>query len=198
MKLKTKAPEPIGFQLAPMLDVVFLLLIFFVVTQRIILNEQDLKVKVPTAPSNDEEVSRAIDEIIVNAREENGELIITVDREVFTREKLYNMLRNMVQTNPSVSVRIRGDADMKWQRVVDVIVTCTQAGVYNVSFPSRLPQEGEQYESRAVCVTANVHITANVPPGVLPASVLFSHSVFFFLRLRLLFPSGSFCNFLFP
>lgn len=144
MKLKTKAPEPIGFQLAPMLDVVFLLLIFFVVTQRIILNEQDLKVKVPTAPSNDEEVSRAIDEIIVNAREENGELIITVDREVFTREKLYNMLRNMVKTNPSVPVRIRGDADMKWQRVVDVIVTCTQAGVYNVSFPSRLPQEGEK------------------------------------------------------
>ena len=70
MKFNTKIPEPIGFQLAPMLDVVFLLLIFFVVTQKFILNEQDLKVKVPTAPKSTEETSRAIDEIIINAREE--------------------------------------------------------------------------------------------------------------------------------
>ena len=54
MKFNTKIPEPIGFQLAPMLDVVFLLLIFFVVTQKFILNEQDLKVKVPTAPKSTE------------------------------------------------------------------------------------------------------------------------------------------------
>ena len=86
MKFNTKIPEPIGFQLAPMLDVVFLLLIFFVVTQKFILNEQDLKVKVPTAPKSTEETSRAIDEIIINAREEDGDLVITIDREVFTRE----------------------------------------------------------------------------------------------------------------
>ena len=60
MKLNSKIPEPVGFQLAPLLDVVFLLLIFFVVTQKIILNEQDLKVKVPTAPKTSEETSRAI------------------------------------------------------------------------------------------------------------------------------------------
>ena len=52
MKINAQVPEPIGFQLAPMLDVVFLLLIFFVVTQKFILNEQDLKVKVPTALLN--------------------------------------------------------------------------------------------------------------------------------------------------
>ena len=55
MKINAKVPEPIGFQLAPMLDVVFLLLIFFVVTQKFILNEQDLKVKVPTAPKTTED-----------------------------------------------------------------------------------------------------------------------------------------------
>ena len=96
MKLKAKLPEPIGFQLAPMLDVVFLLLIFFVVTQKFILNEQDLKVKVPTAPKSTEETSRAIDEIIINAREEDGELVITIDREVFTREKLSALMKRMV------------------------------------------------------------------------------------------------------
>ena len=137
MKLNVKIPEAIGFQLAPMLDVVFLLLIFFVVTQKFILNEQDLKVKVPTAPKT----SRAIDEIIINAREENGELIITIDREVFTREKLLAMLRRMIAVNPNQPVRIRGDAEMRWQKVADVISTCSQAGVWNVSFSKQLPTQ---------------------------------------------------------
>ena len=141
MKLNVKIPEAIGFQLAPMLVVVFLLLIFFVVTQKFILNEQDLKVKVPTAPKTTEEASRAIDEIIINAREENGELIITIDREVFTREKLLAMLRRMIAVNPNQPVRIRGDAEMRWQKVADVISTCSQAGVWNVSFSKQLPTQ---------------------------------------------------------
>lgn len=140
MKLKAKLPEPIGFQLAPMLDVVFLLLIFFVVTQKFILNEQDLKVKVPTAPKSTEETSRAIDEIIINAREEDGELVITIDREVFTREKLSALMKRMVGVNPNQPVRIRGDADMSWQKMADVISTCSQAGVWNVSFSKQMPK----------------------------------------------------------
>ena len=141
MKFNVKIPDGIGFQLAPMLDIVFLLLIFFVVTQKIILNEQDLKVKVPTAPKTTEEVSRAIDEIIINAREENDELIITIDREVFTREQLAAMLQRMVAVNPSQPVRIRADAEMHWQKVADVISTCSQAGVWNVSFSKQLPAQ---------------------------------------------------------
>ncbi|MBR5522004.1 MAG: biopolymer transporter ExbD [Akkermansia sp.] len=143
MKFNTKVPEPIGFQLAPMLDVVFLLLIFFVVTQKFILNEQDLKVKVPTAPKSTEEASRAIDEIIINAREENDELVITIDREKFTREKLSDMLKRMVAVNPNQPVRIRGDAEMSWQRMADVISTCSQAGVWNVSFSKQMPKESK-------------------------------------------------------
>ena len=143
MKFNVKMPDCIGFQLAPMLDVVFLLLIFFVVTQKFILNEQDLKVKVPTAPKTTEEASRAIDEIIINAREENGELIITIDREVFTREKLLSMLQRMIAMNPNQPVRIRGDAEMRWQKVADVISTCSQAGVWNVSFSKQLPSQAK-------------------------------------------------------
>ena len=141
MKINAKIPEPIGFQLAPMLDVVFLLLIFFVVTQKFILNEQDLKVKVPTAPKTTEEASRAIKEIIINAREEaDGTLVVTIDREVFSLEQLENRLRRQVRLDEALPVRIRGDADMRWQKVADVISTCTKAGVYNVSFSKQMPK----------------------------------------------------------
>ncbi len=139
MKFNAKIPDAIGFQLAPMLDVVFLLLIFFVVTQKIILNEQDLKVKVPTAPKSTEEEARAINEMIVNAREEAGELIVTIDREVFSLERLGALMRSQVALDANQPVRIRGDANMTWQRMADVISTCSQAGVWNISFSKQMP-----------------------------------------------------------
>ena len=141
MKFNTKVPEPIGFQLAPMLDVVFLLLIFFVVTQKFILNEQDLKVRVPTAPKTTEEAARAINEIIVNAREdENGNLVVTIDRAELSLEELEKMLRRQVRLDKNQPVRIRGDADMRWQKIADVISCCTKAEVYNVSFSKQMPK----------------------------------------------------------
>lgn len=152
MKIKAKVPEPIGFQLAPMLDVVFLLLIFFVVTQKFILNEQDLKVRVPTAPKSEDEAQRAINELIVNVREENEKLIITMDGSSIVPEGsdedpleiLRIRLRNQVQLNAHQPVRIRADAEMRWQRVADVISTCTKAGVYNLSFSKQVPNSEQQ------------------------------------------------------
>jgi len=141
VKFKHTANEQQGFQLAPMLDIVFLLLIFFVVTTKFIVNEQDLKVKVPTAATTTEETSRAIDEIIINAREEDDALIITIDREKFSRDDLLALMKRMVSINPNLPVRIRGDADMRWQRVVDVISTCTKAGVWNISFSKKLSEK---------------------------------------------------------
>ncbi len=144
MKFKNTIPEASGFQLTAMLDVVFLLLIFFVVTQNFILNEQDMKVKVPTAANTTEEQSRAIEEIIINVREENDELIITIDREIFTRDDLLSLMQRMVAVNPNQAVRIRGDAEARWQKIVDVISTCSQAGVWNISFSKQLPKPADQ------------------------------------------------------
>lgn len=142
MKLRCRVPNPVGFQLAPMLDVVFLLLIFFVVTQKFMLNEQDLKVKVPSAPQTSEEASRAIDEIIINVREdEQGEIVVTIDREQFTLDQLQSRLQNMARLNPNQPVRIRGDAETRWQKIVDVISRCNAAKIWNVSFSKQMPPE---------------------------------------------------------
>ncbi len=141
MKFKNNTPDAAGFQLTPMLDVVFLLLIFFVVTQKFILNEQDVKVTVPTAANSTEEQARAIEEIIINVREENEELVIVIDRKNFTRDELHDLMKRMVTVNPNQAVRIRGDAEARWQKIVDVISACSQAGVWNISFSKQLPKE---------------------------------------------------------
>lgn len=156
MKFKTKIPDTLGFQLTPMLDVVFILLIFFVVTQQVVLDEQDIDVDVPTAVSeDDEEAKRALDEIIINAREvlENepdarlreadlrnnrkvGDLVVKFNSKEYTPAGMTAKLKELVEANEKQPVCIRADKDMCWDKVVSVITACTDAGVYNVRFAS--------------------------------------------------------------
>lgn len=161
MKLNAKVPEPLGFQLTPMLDVVFILLIFFVVTQKFILNEQDLAVEVPTAAGDEKDATRAIEEVILNAREvledepdaelkardealgrKVGDLVITINRQEYKLEELDAPLRRQVAGQADLPICIRADKDMRWEKVVDVVEACTSAGVYNIRFKKVMPGEG--------------------------------------------------------
>ena len=74
MKFKSPKPPESVIQMAPMIDIVFLLLIFFLVTWQFSRSEQDSKVKIPTSSQGKEE-TRAISEINVNIRQ-GGELVI--------------------------------------------------------------------------------------------------------------------------
>ena len=49
MKFQTTEPESAAFPLAPMIDVVFLLLIFFIATMQFSQSERELNVSVPVA-----------------------------------------------------------------------------------------------------------------------------------------------------
>jgi biopolymer transport protein ExbD len=173
MKFNTKIPEPLGFQLTPMLDVVFILLIFFVVTQKFILNEQDLAVEVPTAAGNETESARAIEEIILNAREvladepdaelkkrdmemgrKPGDLVITINRQEYSVDELSVPLRNQVVNQPDLPVCIRADKDMRWEKVVRVVEACTSAGVYNIRFKKVMPGESTNQQTKGVATPA--------------------------------------------
>jgi len=87
------------------------------------------------------EKSRAVKEIVINAREEDGELVMTIGGKAVTLDSLAEMLKRAAEANPDQPVRIVGDADMRWQKVADVISACTQAGVSNVSFSKQMPKE---------------------------------------------------------
>ena len=72
---KKQRPENIGFQLAPMLDVVFLLLCFFVTSQIFAQWETEVDVVLPTAETGTMP-QRLPGEIIINILEE-GQVVIT-------------------------------------------------------------------------------------------------------------------------
>ena len=130
MKFKSPKPPESVIQMAPMIDIVFL------VTWQFSRSEQDSKVKVPTSSQGKEE-NRAISEINVNIRQ-GGELVI--NGETLTENQLLAKLRAIVEVHQNQPVRLRGDGDITYQTLMGVIDICQQAGIWNISFATRKPE----------------------------------------------------------
>ncbi|MBK1832798.1 ExbD/TolR family protein [Roseibacillus ishigakijimensis] len=134
MKFKRPEPQPAGFQLAPMIDIVFLLLIFFIVTWQFSRSELDLKVSVPSSTDSKERENRTYLEIIINVRADGSTY---VNGDPITAEALFDKLSAITRVERNQPVRVRGDANTPFQDIVRVMDICTRAGVWNVSFATQ-------------------------------------------------------------
>ena len=122
-------------QLAPMIDIVFLLLIFFIVTWQFTKSETELSVSVPTAQEG-AEPERQGGEIVINIL---GDGIIRVEGTTVDLEQLLEKLSQIAIQFENQPVRIRGDGEVAYQRIVEVIDTCQKAGIWNISFATQRP-----------------------------------------------------------
>lgn len=136
MKFKVAKPAESTIQMAPMIDIVFLLLIFFLVTWQFSRSEQDSRVKVPTSTQGKEE-NRAYREIIINIRSGG---VTVVDGVELSEDDLLAKLRAIVSADENQPVRLRGDGEITYQTLMGVIDICQNAGIWNISFATRKPQ----------------------------------------------------------
>ena len=139
MKFSSRQPEPAGMQLAPMIDIVFLLLIFFIVTWQFSRSETELNVSVPTAEEGSE-LNRPKGEIIINILADNT---IRVEGLTVDLPQLHDKLAAIARQFENQPVRIRGDGKVAYQRIVEVIDTCQKAGIWNISFATQRPTPAE-------------------------------------------------------
>jgi len=131
MNLRRHAiPQHPGIQLAPLVDVLLLLLIFFLMTWNAARNENELDVKVPKASSAKEKTA-PIGDVVVNVKADGN---VVVNRRVLGPAELTEMLKNLVQLYPDQAVVIRGDETGAYKNVVGVLNICSEAGVTNVAF----------------------------------------------------------------
>ena len=123
-------------QLAPMIDIVFLLLIFFIVTWQFTRSETELSVSVPTAQEG-ADPERQSGEIVINILADGAIRVegTTVDLRSASGETRSHRHRSF-ENQP---VRIRGDGGVEYQRIVEVIDTCQKAGIWNISFATQRP-----------------------------------------------------------
>ena len=127
---KHATPHHPGIQLAPLVDVLILLLIFFLLTWNAARNENELDVKVPKA-SAAKEKSAPIGDVVVNVKADGN---VVVNRRTLSGPELTDLLRSLVQLDPEQAVVIRGDEAGAYKNIVNVLNVCSDAGVTNVAF----------------------------------------------------------------
>ncbi len=127
---KHAAPVHPGIQLAPLVDVLILLLIFFLLTWNAARNENELDVKLPTSTAAKESTA-PLGPVIVNVKADGN---VVVNRRTLAGPDLVEMLRGMVQLDANQAVVIRGDEAGAYKNIVNVLNVCSEAGVTNVAF----------------------------------------------------------------
>jgi len=131
----TSPPQGAELELAPMIDVVFLLLIFFIVTWQYASFERDMDIAVPAAEESIDEPRRQ-GEIIVNVRQ-NGEIVL--NGRVVSEQILQQKLNAISQEFPNQAVILRGASEASYQTIIDVLDQIKKAGIWNVAFATVKP-----------------------------------------------------------
>ena len=119
-----------GIQLAPLVDVLLLLLIFFLLTWNAARTENELDVKVPKA-SAAREKSAPIGDVVLNVKADGN---VVVNRRTLAGPELTELLKSLVKLNSEQAVVIRGDEAGAYKNIIDVLNICTEAGITNVAF----------------------------------------------------------------
>ena len=129
-------PERIVFQIAPMVDILLFLLVFFILTWNFSRNEAELDVKVPAAQEG-KETRRPAGEVILNVKKDGG---IVMNRRPMSSDELLETLTRIAKLYPDQAVILRGDENVDYRFVVDVLDVCRAANIWNVAFATSKPE----------------------------------------------------------
>ncbi len=127
MKLDPGEAEEGRFQLIPLIDVVFLLLVFFLASTTFSRDEVEMDLELPRSETGQ--------------RGENHLLVISVTRDgrIFFRQRettargLREKLFSAYESDPHQEVLIRGDKNVAFGRVALVFDACLKANFKNIS-----------------------------------------------------------------
>ena len=123
--------------MAPLIDIVFLTLVFFMVTSVYSTLESEVDITLPTADSAVLD-ARSHGEIFINLREDG---VIIINNKEMTLDKLQATLYDVAEYYPGGSVIIRGDTNAQLGRAIAILDRCRKADIQNVSFAAMAPGE---------------------------------------------------------
>lgn len=129
----------VGFQIAPMIDVVFVIMLFFMVMAGAVKVEKELNTKLPgSVPASNVDF---VDEQIITIAE-NGEITLNeepMDSATNTllpqlKATLMRLKQNADNTKSPAVVTIISEEAARYSRTIDVLDALSVAGIENVTF----------------------------------------------------------------
>lgn len=135
MNFKKRNPEELDLNLTPLIDVVFLLLIFFMVTTTFD-KETQLKIELPEASGEQKKAEKPLD-ISIDAQ---GRFFVNQKELVNTGiETIKKALLQAAKNDKSPVLMINADGNATHQSVVKVLDAASQLGFVNISFAANAP-----------------------------------------------------------
>jgi biopolymer transport protein ExbD len=144
MKFRTVDDDAgeLRIMMEPMIDCVFLLIIFFLVTTAFIKLEQDLAINLPVQSRELKVKTPPTRPIVVNARFlPGGKAYYHVENERMSLLALTVNLSRAKIRNKDQAVVIRGDRRVQWEHIAAVMGCCAQAGITKVSATVEIQQQ---------------------------------------------------------
>jgi len=118
-----------GLRIAPLIDIVFLLLIFFLVATTVYQEEKDITIKLAGATEGEERMSTTR-VLVVNVKKSG---LIVINQRVKTPEELEKELRALKEENPNLVVIVRSDRHTYHKHFVRILNLCEKVKVGSVA-----------------------------------------------------------------
>jgi len=133
MNLRNKRGAEVGIDLTPLVDVVFMLLLFFMVTTSFNVSTS-LKLHLPTSNSSVKEQQIKEVKIQIDAYDQ-----LYVQDEKVSDDQLRERILNVSKGDPNMRVVIQADANSRHKRLVLVLDTLRQLGMGKVGIATVPP-----------------------------------------------------------
>ena len=133
---------PLRFNITPMIDVVFLLIIFFLVASYFIRSDQSKEVELPFASKGQSDDTSSPHRLTITV-EPDGSLSVgglqMSENQVFRRiEELH---KSPPENGDTPEVRIRSDRNAKFVSIRKLIEHCAANNIRSIRFAVALPQD---------------------------------------------------------
>ncbi len=122
----------VGFNMTPMIDVVFLLIIFFLVSSHLAKQEAQMELPLPDAETGEAAAADQLPRVTVNVLDD-GTLLMS-GRRVPHDELAERLQEKLSRSGPDLEVRIRSHREAPYGLINPVMKACTDVNIWNVTF----------------------------------------------------------------
>ena len=129
MKLKLPQKDDVAIDMAPMIDMVFLLLIFFMVAS-VVTELEKVEVKIPKAKYAkvpEETKDRLMLSVDANNDIYAGTMPVSID-------ELKKLVSDELDINPDLRILIRADEQVEYKTNKDIMIACAQVGATDLIY----------------------------------------------------------------
>ncbi|MDA1051478.1 MAG: biopolymer transporter ExbD [Planctomycetota bacterium] len=121
----------VGFNMTPMIDVVFLLIIFFLVSSHLAKQEAQMELPLPVADSG-EQPDHEARRLTLNVTADGSMLL--AGRHIDREELKQRLKLARDEHGEDVEIRIRGDRNVPYSAVSPIMLSCARTGIWKVTF----------------------------------------------------------------